>query len=287
MKKQLFATLIMLGCLGVTTQARADTITLDNISPTSGSSAIKLSNGVLQLTDKSVSDPTYQIGSAYSTSPVGFETFSASFSFQFSGASTAGSADGIVFVIKNPDSSTSGGPGGALGYGGITIVYPPEHSGTYTGIPNSIGVEFDNYQNSDIGDPSDNHIGINVNGSVVSLAKYDISTKFNGTGPWYAWVDYDGSTLSVSVSQNNAEPATPMLSHGTSDAPFLIGKYVGSSTGLVGFTGSTGNATQTQQVLSLDYNGSPVPEPGTVALLGVGGVLVTGWSRKKRQETAG
>lgn len=283
MKKQLLAALIMLGCLGITTQARADTITLDNISPTSGSSATKLSNGVLQLTDNSVSDPTYQIGSAYSTSPVGFETFSASFSFQFSGASAAGSADGIVFVIKNPESSTSGGPGGALGYGGITISWPTEHSGTYTGIPNSIGVEFDNYQNSDIGDPNDHHIGINVNGSVVSLATYDISPKFNGTGPWYAWVDYDGSDLSVSVSQIDSKPDSPMLSYSIGNLQSVIGSPVA----MVGFTGSTGNATQTQQVLSLDYNGSPVPEPGTVTLLGVGGLLLTGWMRKQRPVTVG
>lgn len=277
----------MLGIFCISSQAYAvpvlNTVTLDDIAPTHGSSATKLSDGVLQLTDNSVSDPTYQIGSAYSTSPVGIETFNAKFSFQYSDSFYAhGSADGIVFVIKNPDSATAGGDGGGLGYGAIST-----DNGIYTGIPNSVGIEFDNWYNSEVNDPSGNHIGINVNGSVVSVATFDISPGFNGTGPWYAWVDYDGSDLSVSVSQTDSKPDSAMLSYTIGN----IKSVIDSPSAMVGFTGSTGWATQTQQVLSFDYNDPPlsfpVPEPGTVALLGVGGVLVMGWSRKKSQEIAG
>jgi hypothetical protein len=272
----------MLGCLGITSQARAvpvlNTVTLDDIAPTPGSSATKLPNGVLQLTDNSVSDPAYQIGSAYSTSPVGIETFNATFSFQYSGSAYArGSADGIVFVIKNPGSATSGGDGGGLGYGTIKT-----GNGSYTGIPNSVGIEFDNWYNSEVGDPSANHIGININGSVVSQATVDILPEFNGNGPWYAWVDYDGSIMSVSVSQTNLKPGSAMLSYNIGNIQTLID----SPAAMVGFTGSTGWATQTQQVLSFDYNDPPlaVPEPNTVALLGVGGALVSLWKRRKRPE---
>ena len=282
MKRQLLATLFMLGCFGITSQAHAvpvlNSVTLDDIAPTPGSSATKLPNGVLQLTDNSVSDPAYQIGSAYSTSPVGIETFNATFSFQYSGTYPEhGSADGIVFVIKNPGSATSGGDGGGLGYGTITT-----GNGSYTGIPNSVGIEFDNWYNSEVGDPSANHIGINVNGSVVSQGTVDISPEFNGTGPWYAWVDYDGSIMSVSVSQTNLKPGSAMLSYNIGNIQTLID----SPAAMVGFTGSTGWATQTQQVLSFDYNDPPlaVPEPNTVALLGVGGVLVSLWKRRKGQE---
>jgi hypothetical protein len=279
-KKQLLATLIMLGCSGITSQAYAvpvlNTITLDDIAPTPGSSATKLPDGVLQLTDNSLSDPEYQIGSAYSTSPVGIETFNATFSFQYSGTYPAhGSADGIVFVIKNPASATSGGDGGGLGYGTITT-----GNGSYTGIPNSVGIEFDNWYNPEVGDPSSNHIGINVNGSVVSQGTVDISPEFNGSGPWYAWVDYDGSLLSVSVNQTNLKPDSAMLSYNIGN----IQSVIDSPAATVGFTGSTGWATQTQQVLSFDYNDPPraVPEPGTVTLLGIGGALVSIWTRRKR-----
>jgi hypothetical protein len=284
MKKQLLATLFMLGCLGITSQADATpilyTITLDDISPTPGSSAVKLPDGVLQLTDNSLNDPTYQLGSAYSTSPVGIETFNATFSFQYFGTYPKhGSADGIMFVIKNPGSPTSGGDGGGLGYGTIVT-----GNGSYTGIPDSVGIEFDNWYNSEISDPGNNHIGINVNGSLVSLATLEISPEFNGTGPWYAWVDYDGSLLSVSVNQTDLKPDSAMLSYTIGN----ISSLIGSPAAMIGFTGSTGWATQTQQVLSLDYNDPPlapsVPEPGTVVLLGVGSALLMGWTRKKNLE---
>lgn len=283
MKKRFFAFLLMLGICSTTIEAQAvpvlNTVTLDDIAPTSGSSATKLPDGVLQLTDNSVADPTYQIGSAYTTSPVGIETFNASFSFQYSDSFPKhGSADGIVFVIKNPDSATAGGDGGGLGYGLITT-----GNGTYTGIPNSVGIEFDNWYNSEVGDPSGNHIGININGSVVSVATLDISPEFNGTGPWYAWVDYDGNLLSVSVSQTDLKPDAAMLTYSIGN----IKSVIDASSAQIGFTGSTGWATQTQQVLSFDYNDPPgaVPEPGTVTLLGVGGLLLTGWMRKQRQVT--
>jgi hypothetical protein len=282
MKKQLLATLFILGCLGITGQAQAlpmlNTITLDDIAPTPGSSATKLPGGVLQLTDNNRSDPTYQIGSAYSSSPVGITTFHANFSFQYTGTySGHGSADGIVFVLRNPASATSGGDGGGLGYGTITT-----GNGSYTGIPKSIGVEFDNWYNGEISDPSNNHIGININGSMVSQATRDIWPEFNGHGPWYAWVDYNGSLLTVSVSQTNSKPGAAMLSYNIGN----IQSIIDAPTASIGFTGSTGWATQTQQVTSLYYSQfAPVPEPNTVALLGVGGALMAGWTRKKRIET--
>lgn len=280
MKKHVHATLFMLlGCLSINSQASAvpvlNTVTLDDIAPTAGSSATKLPDGVLQLTDNTKPDASYQIGSAYSTSPVGIESFNATFSFQFSGTATGqGSADGIVFVIKNPDSPTSGGDGGGLGYGTIAT-----DSGSYSGIPKSVGIEFDNWYNPEVSDPSGNHIGININGSVVSAATLDISPDFNGSGLWNAWVDYNGSVLSVSVSQTDAQPESPMLSYTIGNIQSLID----SPAAVIGFTGATGWATQTQQVSSLYYNDPPVPEPGAVALLGVGGVLVRGWAKKRRR----
>ncbi|MFN8321778.1 MAG: L-type lectin-domain containing protein, partial [Chitinophagales bacterium] len=72
-------------------------------------------------------------------------------------------ADGIVFVLtNNPNGLGSGG--GGLGYGG-------------NNQPFSLGVEFDTYENGNVGDPSYDHIGIesagntnhNVAGAVPAL----------------------------------------------------------------------------------------------------------------------
>ncbi|NTV67829.1 MAG: PEP-CTERM sorting domain-containing protein [Chlorobaculum sp.] len=281
MKKQSLAILMLLGSAGISSQVHAaeNILSLSDIIPTAGSSASIVSGGILQLTNNVLSKPTYQIGSAYSAKDANYANFNASFSFRFSGTGSIGSADGLVFVIKNAGSKTTGGDGGGLGYGTITT-----GSGSYTGIPNSIGIEFDNWVNPEVSDPKINHIGINTNGKVTSLATANVSPSFNGNGPWYAWVDYDGSNLSVSVSTSNAKPETAMLTYEIGDLESIIG----SPTALIGFTGSTGGATQTEQVLSLNYTNNEigaVPEPGMLALFGTGGLMAFGRKHLTRRRT--
>jgi hypothetical protein len=271
MKKTVLASIALLTSLGLCNNAKAITVlNYEDFSTTSGlvlNGTAHTTGNVLRLTDAQA----WSMGSAFSTTPVNVTNFSANFKFQYTGTGHEyGSADGIVFVIKNAASGT-GIDGGAMGY---------------LGIPKSVGVEFDNWYNPEYGDPGflHNHIGINSNGSVNSIAIKDIyPTEFNGTGVWYAWVDYNGTTMSVSANNTGVKPATAMLSQIVN-----IPALVGSTNGLVGFTAATGAAMQNHDILSLNYSTNsmqPVPEPSAVMLTGIGGALVAAKLRKKRAES--
>ena len=74
--------------------------------------------------------------------------FSTTFQFQFTNPSSTTPADGIAFVIQNSSVNAigfTGGNGGALGYGDQDS---SADNTTGEGIPNSLAIEFDTYQNS-------------------------------------------------------------------------------------------------------------------------------------------
>ncbi len=87
--------------------------------------------------------------------------FTTVFKFQFTQGSTPVPADGIAFVIQNSSLSALGQGGGSIGYadgGGSCDGSPCDTGG---GIPNSLAVEFDTYNNgSATGDPNANHMAV-------------------------------------------------------------------------------------------------------------------------------
>ena len=283
MKNTVTVSIALLATLSLHHDANAET--LIKINDFSSGSGYQL-KGVAQEVDKSIQLSTEgdanknTVGAIWFDTPVNVTNFNVAFSYTFSGGQFTG-ADGMVFVIQNPDSPTYlGGIGGAIGYGGVRI-----NGVEQPGITKSIGVEYDSWTNTERGDISSNHVGINANGSSVSLVQSTVSPTFNGTGTWYSWIDYDGTTLSVYVSQLNAKPGSPTLTYGSSASPFVISNYTGSPTGLVGFTASTGGNTQTTTLRSFSLDSTPVPEPSTLALLGTGAVFAGIASRRKARKT--
>lgn len=190
-----------------------------------------------------------QAGSAFSQSiiPLGpGNTFSTFFSFRFTnnfGSDNDGpGADGITFTVQ-PNSNTAGGAGGGIGY---------------AGIPNSVAVEFDTWNNGVVlGDPDGNHVGVDLNGSIASVITVPIATRMNDGNVWYAWIDYNGSVLELRLSQTNVRPVAATMSYAVN-----LTTVIGTTQAFVGFTSGTGAAYADHDVLSWVFDNTFNPIGG-------------------------
>jgi lectin family protein len=97
--------------------------------------------------------------------------FEATFDWQINRANPRRGGDGFAFVIHNTDLPS---PGSALGGGRNGL--------GYSGIPNSLAVEFDTVQNPPAdfglgtkGDPNENHVSVQTRGREANSANTDFS----------------------------------------------------------------------------------------------------------------
>lgn len=221
---------------------------------------------VLRLTSATAN----QSGSAFSLTTVNAATFSTFFKFRITNpggtifdCNQKSGADGLVFAAQAVSSSV-GGLGQGIGYDGIA---------------KSVGVEFDTWCNQANNDPSSNHIGIDLNGSVNhgtgSPNTVNVATDFDDGNVWFAWIDYNGTTMDVRANQTGVRSATPLLSR-----DFDLTALMGQPNAYIGFTSGTGADWGNHDILSWEYRDSfnpiqgpgdgTVPEPGSLALLGLG-----------------
>ncbi|MEW9799232.1 lectin-like domain-containing protein [Alteromonas sp. CYL-A6] len=251
----------------VTFNAQSALITYNDFSDTSNiqlnGTTQAVSNGsqdVLRLTEG-----LGQSGTAFikdSISLLNDASFSAFFSFQITnntgwtdGADGVLGADGITFILQTND-NTAGASGGGIGYQNIL---------------NSVAIEFDTWSNGGVDDNNGNHVGVNLNGSMDSVAQYNYATPFNNGDVWYSWVDYDGATdtLEVRVASDSVRPGSALLSYN-----YDLAGVFGSSDVFVGFGSGTGAAGGTHDILSLSFaddfepiTETSVPEPAGLMLM--------------------
>lgn len=263
--------------------AMATSITLSNFSNTQGltlsgsATPMTTSDGtVLRLAPASPS----QAGNVFSTTTINASNFSTVFQFRMTNpggvtddAGISG-ADGLTFIVQSL-SNSAGGSGNGAGYGGI---------------PNSVGVKFDTFENNTgygaLSDPSSNFVGIYTDGSVNSagVPTANVSPNFDDGNLWTAWVDYDGTTLNVYASESDVKPAVALVSE-----KLDIASILGQDTAYVGFGASTGSAWENTDIVNWSYSDSynptlttaTVSEPASMGMLGAG-LLAMGVLRRRR-----
>ena len=215
---------------------------------------------------------TGQSGAAYGTTPVSLgvgSTFSTAFQFRFTAAGGIDPADGITFVLA-ADPTGLGVGGGGIGY---------------QGVPNSVAIEFDTFNNGEVG--ASNHVGVDTGGVLANngVSPYGRSACDFGGGTshlddgcmsnghvWTVTINYDGALLDVFL-----QDSALAQQHIIDDLAIDIGGQLGTTTAFVGFTSGTGSGFAHHDILNWRFADSAVlppvgrvPEPATLALLGLG-----------------
>lgn len=196
----------------------------------------------------------------------GFET---AFDFRISDISGLG-ADGIAFVIQNHAPDAIGGTGGAIGY--ANNIFFGE-----LGIPNSLAVEFDTWNNSprNWDDLSDNHVSIQTSGLLpndpaqsCSMGAAELPVIVANGDAQSVRIVYDPGVLRIFVNGDES----PTLEAAVDLSSVLSLGPDGSA--WVGFTSATGGAADVErhELLRWSFVERSVPTPGALALLGIGGL---------------
>ncbi|MCG2840018.1 PEPxxWA-CTERM sorting domain-containing protein [Sandaracinobacter sp. RS1-74] len=262
------------------TPASALSLVYNDFSNTSGLSLNGQSSTAVDAAGRDVLRVTRsaynQSGSVFSTTPVTLGadvSFSTRFTFNFN-TPLGGGADGLVFVVQT-NSNDVGGYGGGIGY---------------QGVPNSVGIEFDTWDNGQgWGDPDANHVGIDLNGNISSVKVITSPFTLDEGGDLTAWVDYNGATklLEVRLANSLTRPAEALLSYSVD-----LVSVLGTPDAFVGFTSGTGSAAANHDVISWIFNDDykpivgGVPEPATWAMLIAGFGLVGAAARRRRALSA-
>ncbi|WP_172255123.1 S-layer homology domain-containing protein [Saccharibacillus deserti] len=219
----------------------ADTVMVDKLFSLNGATKVATVDGgqkVLRLTERTGN----QFGTAFNKTLIAAGnnySFSTFFKFRLNDKLASGSpADGITFTVQ-AQSNNAGAVGVGIGYGGIKP---------------SFAVKYDTYQNGDKKDPSNNYIGLAVNGDVANNNPSWYKTlpedlSLSGGEDLYSWIDYNGKTQTVEVyiSKTEQRPAEPSLK---TTGINLNDIFKGNSGVYAGFTSATGGSMETHDIHS-------------------------------------
>jgi fibronectin type 3 domain-containing protein len=250
--------------------------TLDFSSGFAGSAGVLSYNGSAKIngTSAELTDGGgSEAGSFFSTNAVDVTQFSNQFTFQLANAN----ADGFTFTIQGNGPTALGPSGGGLGYG-------PDTPGGNPGIPNSVAVKFDLYNNAGEGTDS---TGEYTGGASPTTPAIDLSSagiNLPSGDVFNVVMTYDGTTLNVTITDTGTNASASQA------YAVNIPQVIGSNTGYVGFTGGTGGATAVQNILTWAY--SPTATTVPAAPSNLTGTVVSGseidisWTNNANNATA-
>ncbi len=166
-------------------------------------------------------------------------SFSAFFRFRMHAAggitdTDGDGADGCVFVVQTV-SNNVGSTGNGMGY---------------EGIPNSLGIEFDTYNNGYLDNNNGNHIGIDTEGQINSKKHIEIPERLNDGDIWCVWIDYSGisQVLEIRFDSVNVRPINPIIT----DTLNLL-NILGTNDAYFGFTAATGTGFGNHDILEFRF----------------------------------
>ncbi len=183
-------------------------------------------NGALVLTNGSSGESNI----AWYTTPVNVQKFTTDFTF----TETSASADGFTFTLQNAAAGVwaIGGNAYELGYGGI---------------PNSLAVKFDLYNNSGEGTDSTGFFTAGAIPTVPALDMTSSGVNLHAGHSLHAHLTYDGTTLTLTLTDLTTNAVF------TASKAINIPTTVGANTAYAGFTAGTGALSATQTVTSWTY----------------------------------
>ena len=221
---------------------------------------------VLRLTPNTI----FVSGSAWWNTPLPVSGhFSTTFTFQMSGANTLLPGDGIAFVIQNSPQglqaldADNGQDGCSIGFGQAANGSCTPNAG---GIPNSLAVAFDAYQNTEIGDPSANHVeiqscgtGANSVDSNCRIGDHDLTSDQINLADGHVHTATITFTPPTSTDCNGpCKGVLDVILDGTDLFPNGVPVDMTSlgltgGTAYAGFTGATGGADDNHDILSWTF----------------------------------
>jgi hypothetical protein len=205
-----------------------------------------VANGSAQFTTENLlrlNNNFGQAGSAFTVQRVGIRGFTTSFQVRLHEGTQPNPADGFTFLIQTNSPTALGFAGGSLGY---------------QGIPNSVAIKFDVFNNEG---ETDNSTGLFFNGGFpglphnpgeVNIPLNPANVNLRSQSTKTITLTYNGTTLTETIH----DPTPGQTNNGDFSTTYTVdiaGK-VGADTAFAGFSGGTGGLFSLQDILNWQYS---------------------------------